>query len=674
MQIAHRLGAARLQLTELPLLPSHCSMASAEAGEGEGIPCTPGGTAELGGAGHRARFVKELKKQMNRSAKFMLAQVAILSTRVEELHGTVRKATSAGQAATAISAELDLEPSGINTPKILPLPAPAIPDDGDSPAAAEAPAAPETAAGSAPSEGTVAAGAAGAAVQNKVAIKAVRNMIQQVADEVEDLKEFATLNLLAVSKASKKWDKKHSSRLAASTDGPTAAEGEAGEADVLECVTEPLRGALEALAEASALKTCAPILAQAEKECLAIMTEAGSLVKGGGHSAAARGRAARKVFADAASSGQADPGAVSGIPIVHRLKMSEYPVGVTKVRVAVGTNALSEPMTIPVIIIKGATPGPVLGITSALHGNELNGIPVIHRVMSVLDPSTMVGSLVAVPVANPGGFVRHQRGFSDGVDLNRIMPGKKNGNSAQTFAYKLLQRVVSVMDYLLDLHTASFGRVNSLYVRADMNVPLVRRLAQLQQPQIIVHNTGPDGSMRAAAADMGIHAVTLEIGNPQRFHSSFVDRAVAGVLRTLAYLNIASEADLQLRQAASSKGLASAGAKLTPSEPLTPGAALTPAQSASAADPVVCARSFWIFTRAGGVLFVLPSVNTWVHKGQVIAEVRSIFGELVDRHVAPMDGIVVGKSDNPVCRSGDRVLHLGVHDHQHFPGTVSDGH
>jgi predicted deacylase len=77
-------------------------------------------------------------------------------------------------------------------------------------------------------------------------------------------------------------------------------------------------------------------------------------------------------------------------------------------------------------------------------------------------------------------------------------------------------------------------------------------------------------------------------------------------------------------------------------------------------DPVICSSSHWIFTRTGGILYVVPPVFSWVRKGDILADVRSVFGHCVQRYFAPCDGIVVGKSDNPVCHNGDRIVHLGV--------------
>ena len=177
-----------------------------------------------------------------------------------------------------------------------------------------------------------------------------------------------------------------------------------------------------------------------------------------------------------------------------------------------------------------------------------------------------------------------------------------------------------------------------LYVRADMNDPMASRLAKLQNPQIVVHNTGPDGSLRGAAVALGKPAITIEIGNPQVLQASYIDKAYSGVLNTMGHLKMIAIEALPLER-----------------------------------PPVVCARSYWLFTETGGVLYVFPSVATWVRKGDVIAEIHSVFGDVVDRIIAPQDAIVVGKSTNPVAETGDRIIHLGVVEPS-FPVKAEDGH
>jgi predicted deacylase len=206
-------------------------------------------------------------------------------------------------------------------------------------------------------------------------------------------------------------------------------------------------------------------------------------------------------------------------PTYTELKLKSFaPGSINRLRLLLAYDGLSQPITIPVIVVKGKFEGPVLGITAALHGNELNGIPLIFKLVRELDLDGLSGSVVAIPVLNGPGFLRHQRGFSDGSDLNRLFPGKPNGNSGQFYCHQIMEKVIKFLDYHIDMHTASFGRVNSLYVRADMNNRVTHQMAFLQDPQIIVHNTAPDGSLRSAAMKIGIPSITVEIGDPSRIH------------------------------------------------------------------------------------------------------------------------------------------------------------
>ena len=204
--------------------------------------------------------------------------------------------------------------------------------------------------------------------------------------------------------------------------------------------------------------------------------------------------------------------------------------------------------------------------------------------------------------------------------MNRICPGKRSGNTSQQFMYYFLKRVVSRFDCLIDLHTASFGRLNSLYVRADLNDKDTYRVAMQQNSEIVVHNTGPDGSLRGAATDMKIPAITVEIGQPQLFHATFIERVVLGITATLHTYGIVTTADPAV-------------------------------ESADFKDPVVCTKSFWIFTPTGGVLYVLPRCGDWVRKGSVLANIHNIFGQRIARVTAPATGVIVGRNANPgSCR------------------------
>lgn len=211
-------------------------------------------------------------------------------------------------------------------------------------------------------------------------------------------------------------------------------------------------------------------------------------------------------------------------PVVRdRLVVEDFPKHtISTAWIKMVKQGLSEWLRLPVIVCRGSEEGPVVGITAAVHGNELNGVPCIHRVIAEIDVNRLHGTVVAVPCVNVSGYLKFTREFSDGRDLNRYFPGREDGFASQVYCYQLMNKVISQFTHLIDLHTASFGRVNSYYVRADMNDQRSALLARLQQPQIVLHNSGQDGTLRSAASARGIHAITVEIGNPQLFQSQYV--------------------------------------------------------------------------------------------------------------------------------------------------------
>ncbi|MCA9714401.1 MAG: succinylglutamate desuccinylase/aspartoacylase family protein [Myxococcales bacterium] len=315
-------------------------------------------------------------------------------------------------------------------------------------------------------------------------------------------------------------------------------------------------------------------------------------------------------------------------PLLDSLELDQFAPGVVhRLRLCLSHNALGREFAAPVLIFRAAEPGPVVGITSAIHGNELNGIPTIHR---LFDKTGAVhnltrGCVVAVPILNTPGYLRFQREFHDGRDLNRIMPGRADGNSAEVYAHRILELLVRHFDYLIDLHTASFGRVNTLYVRADMNSEAESGMARAVRPQIIVNNDAGDGTLRGAASRAGVPSITIEIGDPQRIQPGLIRASRLGVQEVLEHVGLLPDID----------------------DP----------------DPratTECSRSFWLFTDTGGILEVFPPLNARVKKGEIVATITDPWGRVVARYPSPIDGIVVGKSTNPAAHTGARIIHLGV--------------
>lgn len=316
----------------------------------------------------------------------------------------------------------------------------------------------------------------------------------------------------------------------------------------------------------------------------------------------------------------------SEVHLVESLDLDALPLGqIYRLRLNMGEDGLGRPVRVPVMVCRGEKPGPVFGITAALHGNELNGIPIIHRLFSGLDPQKLRGSVVAVPVLNIPGLLGHRRAFTEGKDLNRTFPGRANGDDADRWADGILQKIIGHVEVLMDLHTASRGRVNSLYVRANMLDETTARMALLQRPQIIVHNPAPDATLRGQAMEMGIPSITVEVGNPSRFQRDMVRSGLNGIRNVMRHF------------------------KMLPGRVPVPGP-----------QPVVCSSSYWLYTDRGGLLTVRPDLATYVEEGAIIARQTNAFGDVTIEYRAPETGVVIGKSVEPVAATGARILHLGI--------------
>lgn len=312
-------------------------------------------------------------------------------------------------------------------------------------------------------------------------------------------------------------------------------------------------------------------------------------------------------------------------PVFPELDLAHFPKGkISKAWIQLAQDGIGIPILVPVLIARGKQDGPTLGLTAAIHGDELNGIRVIQRLFKELPIESLKGTVIGVPVLNIPGALRHQRHYSDNKDLNRIMPGKAKGFESQYYAYQILNKLVKHFDYLIDLHTASFGRINSYYVRANLKIPTVAEMARLQSPQIILDVPDTDGTLRGAAMDMKIPSITIEVGNPNRFQKGMIRSGLTGVFNWMSHLEMVQEPIEE------------------PTEPT-----------------ILCESSFWLYTETGGILDVLPELVQRVKTGQKVAYVRDVFGDVQATYTAPHDGVIIGKSVMPIGETGSRILHLG---------------
>jgi predicted deacylase len=197
------------------------------------------------------------------------------------------------------------------------------------------------------------------------------------------------------------------------------------------------------------------------------------------------------------------------------------------------------PVSTPVLVVNGKLAGPTLCLTAAVHGDELNGIEMVRRVMHNLNPEKLSGAVIGVPIVNLQGFWRGSRYLPDRRDLNRFFPGNPNGSAASRIAHSFFTKIVAHCDALIDLHTGSFERANLPQLRADLRNPDVVTMTQGFGATVILHSEPLEGTLRFAATAADIPAVTLEAGGPAELELTEVKHGVKGIetlLNTLGML------------------------------------------------------------------------------------------------------------------------------------------
>lgn len=280
---------------------------------------------------------------------------------------------------------------------------------------------------------------------------------------------------------------------------------------------------------------------------------------------------------------------------------------------------------LPVTVVRGVREGPGLFLTAALHGDEVNGVEIIRRVLLQVDPRRLVGTLFAVPVVNVFGFIHQSRYLPDRRDLNRSFPGSPRGSLAARLAHTLLQEVVRHCRYGIDFHTGSLYRSNHPHVRADLDDPETRSLAGAFGAPIVLHAAPPAGTLRGAACRQGVRVLVYEGGEVLRFDAGVLEVGTAGALRVLGRLEMIEPA------------LAPAG---------------VPSREAR--------RSQWVRAPRGGILRLAVRLGDGVSRGQPIGLLAGPLGEHEARLRSPVAGTVIGLTDNPLVNRGDAVAHIAL--------------
>ena len=316
---------------------------------------------------------------------------------------------------------------------------------------------------------------------------------------------------------------------------------------------------------------------------------------------------------------------VYGLETTLRLLGAEIPPGESR-RLSWSATELFEgvPVSTPVLVVNGANPGMTLCMTAAVHGDELNGIEIVRRVVHDVEPDNLTGAIIGVPIVNVQGFRRGSRYLPDRRDLNRFFPGNPNGSAAARIAHSFFVNVLMHCDALIDVHTGSLARANLPQIRADLRDPDVVALTQGFGSMVVLHSAPTPGMLRYAATQAGIPAVTLEAGGPLELELTEVKRGVKGIEILLTRLGMVKKTRLF-------------------GDP----------------EPVYYSSS-WVRSNNGGILLSNVSLGSTVRKGDLLGTITDPMNNVQVELRSPYSGRVIGMSRNQVVMPGDAAFHVGI--------------
>lgn len=282
-------------------------------------------------------------------------------------------------------------------------------------------------------------------------------------------------------------------------------------------------------------------------------------------------------------------------------------------------------VSMPVQVVCGRRAGPVLFVCAAIHGDELNGVEIVRRLLRLKAMRSIRGTLLAVPVVNVHGFLDQSRYLPDRRDLNRSFPGSAKGSIAARLAHIFVNEIVQKAQFGIDLHTGAINRSNLPQIRTNIDDQATLELARSFGAPVIIGASVRDGSLRGCAADLGMPILIYEAGEALRFDELSIRAGLRGVLNVMRQIGMLPES-----------------------------------RRSRTVSPVIAASTRWIRAPVSGIVSRVVDLGARVENGQVLATVGDPLGDDMTKVPAAFDGIVIGRSNLPLAHEGDALFHIAA--------------
>lgn len=285
----------------------------------------------------------------------------------------------------------------------------------------------------------------------------------------------------------------------------------------------------------------------------------------------------------------------------------------------------STPIQVPVIVHRAKIDGPTLLLMAGMHGDEINGMEIIRRVIRKGWNRPNAGTVICIPVFNIFGFLNVSRELPDGRDLNRSFPGSNSGSLASQFAYHFMKEIAPVVDYVIDFHTGSAQRNNFSQIRCVFSDEESLALAQVFNPPFIIHSSYISKSIRESMNKRKKKILLFEGGKTNSIEEKVVNEGLDGIKRMLEHLQMRTfKFDNSLNR-----------------------------------EPIYIKNSRWIRASHAGMFCLMVENGAQVSVGTVLGIITDPFGKIERKVKSTIDGFVFCVNETPVVNKGDALFHVG---------------
>lgn len=275
-------------------------------------------------------------------------------------------------------------------------------------------------------------------------------------------------------------------------------------------------------------------------------------------------------------------------------------------------------------VFRSKNPGPTLLVMGGVHGDEINGVETVRRMVEdKVFHNLKKGSVIAIPLLNVYGFINFSRDASDGKDVNRSFPGSSKGSLASRVASALTKNVLPLVDYGIDFHTGGSARYNFPQVRYSSKHPESFELAKAFAAPYIVAKNAIEKSLRKVMVNQGKPHLVFEGGESLRYDGFSIENGIAGTQRVMKHLGMIKKAPAKKRKV------------------------------------ILFEKSSWVRADRSGLFRWTQQSGAKVSKGEPLGFINDPYGDSKNIVLAHQDGFIIGHNNAPVVSAGDALFHIG---------------